>query len=57
MTGESTLEFGSDGGCDTGGAHGDHWLEMVCQRSQVVELFSAQFHGGLNKSINVWVTG
>lgn len=57
MTSESDFELRSDGGGDAGSAYGDHGLEMVSQGSQVVELFSTQFHEGLDKSINGRVTG
>lgn len=57
MTGESDFKLRGDSGCDAGSTDGDHGLEMVSERSQVVELFSAQFHDGLDKSINVRVTG
>lgn len=57
MTGESTFEFRSDRRRDARGAHGDYRLEVVSQGAQVVELFSAQFHEGLDKLVGDWVTG
>jgi len=57
MTGKSDFKLRGDSGCDAGSTDGDHGLEMVSERSQVVKLFAAQFHDGLDKSINVRVTG
>ena len=57
MTGESAFEFRSDRRRDARGAHGDYRLEVVSQGAQVVELFSAQFHEGLDKLVGDWVTG
>lgn len=47
MAGQGAVELRRDGGCYAGCTHGDHGFEVMGERAQVVQLFSAQLHEGL----------